>query len=78
MFYLLVLHQRLRHGIQGPVTKEAHRHVKIKKNISGKSAQTSGKTFLPDVHHTYFLSIFCTNIYSNNKYIQMSQIYLGQ
>ncbi|XP_016383980.1 poly [ADP-ribose] polymerase 14-like [Sinocyclocheilus rhinocerous] len=31
-----------RHGIQGPITKEAHRHVKIKKNISGKSAQTSG------------------------------------
>ncbi|XP_026129256.1 poly [ADP-ribose] polymerase 14-like isoform X1 [Carassius auratus] len=31
-----------RHGIQGPITKEAQRHVKIKKNISGKSAQTSG------------------------------------
>uniref|UniRef100_A0A8C2BU27 Poly [ADP-ribose] polymerase n=1 Tax=Cyprinus carpio TaxID=7962 RepID=A0A8C2BU27_CYPCA len=31
-----------RHGIQGPTTKEAHQHVKIKKNISGKSAQTSG------------------------------------
>ncbi|KTF86262.1 hypothetical protein cypCar_00021683 [Cyprinus carpio] len=33
-----------RHGIQGPTTKEAHQHVKIKKNISGKSAQTSGVT----------------------------------
>ncbi len=45
---------------------------KNKTNFSGKSAQTSGKTFLPDVHHTYFFSIFCKNIYSNNKYIQMS------
>uniref|UniRef100_A0A9J8AV17 Poly [ADP-ribose] polymerase n=1 Tax=Cyprinus carpio carpio TaxID=630221 RepID=A0A9J8AV17_CYPCA len=30
-----------RHGIQGPVTKEVHRHVMPKMNISGMSAQAS-------------------------------------
>uniref|UniRef100_A0A8C2BVU2 Poly [ADP-ribose] polymerase n=1 Tax=Cyprinus carpio TaxID=7962 RepID=A0A8C2BVU2_CYPCA len=39
--------QEFKHGIQGPVTKEVHRHVMPKMNISGMSAQASGNTFLP-------------------------------
>ncbi|RXN29689.1 poly [ADP-ribose] polymerase 14-like protein [Labeo rohita] len=41
-----------RHGIQGPITKGAHRHVTPKKNISGKSSQTSelvGKVSSPSL-----------------------------
>ncbi|XP_073686373.1 protein mono-ADP-ribosyltransferase PARP14 isoform X1 [Garra rufa] len=48
-----------RHGIQGPVTKGAHRHVMPKTNISGKSAQTSelvGKASSPSLGvHTMHL-----------------------
>uniref|UniRef100_A0A8C2KI30 Poly [ADP-ribose] polymerase n=1 Tax=Cyprinus carpio TaxID=7962 RepID=A0A8C2KI30_CYPCA len=52
-----------RHGIQGPVTKEVHRHVMPKMNISGMSAQASGNTFLP--------GLLKSEIFSESRLIQL-------